>query len=127
VKSNEVPEDVRRFLHHAVPSVPHLEALLLLRGDQERPWSVERLAAQLYLPSQRVEVIVSGLEQIGLARRVEAGVWIYAPDSEEKRKAIDRVAEYYRLNVVRVSRLLHAKPDLQALEFSDVFRWRKDR
>ena len=122
-----MPEDVRRFLLHAVPSVPHLEALLLLRGEPDRSYPRETLAALLYLSPQKVEAIADELVRLGLAGPSGSDAWIYRPESDEKRQTVDRLAEYYRLNVVRVSQLLHAKPDRHVLEFSDVFRLRKDR
>src|SRR3569832_623955 len=39
-----IPDDVRRFILASVPSVPYLEAMLLLRAEPELPWDKEALA-----------------------------------------------------------------------------------
>lgn len=123
----DVPEDVRRFLLNAIPSVPHLEAVLLLRSDEVNEWSVERLGDGLFLAPARAAVLLADLHRLGLAQPAPSGAWRYAPRNDEMRQAVDRVADYYRLNVIKVSRLLHVKLEQRAHDFSEVFRLRKDK
>ena len=52
-----VPDVVRRFLLTSIPTVPHLEMLLLLWREPARAWSIEAVAARLYIPERMVEKI----------------------------------------------------------------------
>ena len=38
-----IPDDVRRFILTSVPSVPYLEAMLLLRGEPQAAWDASAL------------------------------------------------------------------------------------
>ena len=42
-----IPEDVRRFVLTSIPSVPFLEALLLMRANPAQGWSRDTLARRL--------------------------------------------------------------------------------
>ena len=42
-----IPEDIRRFVLTSIPSVPFLEALLLMRAAPEQPWSRWRVRAEI--------------------------------------------------------------------------------
>ena len=44
-----IPQDLRRFVVTGIPSVPFLEALLLLRGEAERAWPSDDIARRLYV------------------------------------------------------------------------------
>lgn len=123
----DLPNDVRRFLLGAIASVPHLEALLLLRHDAARAWTPAQVAERLFLPEERGAAILAELRQQGLLAEAGPGAYVYAPGGAELRHTIDRLAAYYSRHVVEVSRLLHAKIERQALEFSDAFRLRKDK
>ena len=46
---SHIPDEVRRFLLGAIPSVPHLEALLLVRAEAVEPWTAALLARRLYI------------------------------------------------------------------------------
>jgi hypothetical protein len=42
-----IPEDLRRFVLTSIPSVPFLEALLLMRADPDHAWRRDTLAQRL--------------------------------------------------------------------------------
>ena len=46
---SELPVDVRRFVLTSIPSVPYLEALLLLRAEPQHAWTAGDLARRLKL------------------------------------------------------------------------------
>ena len=46
---SQIPEDLRRFILNSIPSVPHLEALLLLRHDPQNTWNAPVIAQRLYI------------------------------------------------------------------------------
>ena len=63
---SHIPDDVRRFLLGAIPSVPHLEALLLLRAEQSESWTAARLARRLYVDEVAAAPLLRDLHGAGL-------------------------------------------------------------
>jgi hypothetical protein len=122
----EVPADVRRFILTSVPSVPFLEAVLLLRAEPARAWNAELLARRLYVPERTAQELFSQLAQASVTAATEdhAGVR-YAPRAE-LRALLDGVAAAYAADLVAVTTLIHSRIDKRAQRFADAFRFRKD-
>jgi hypothetical protein len=116
--SRELPADVRRFILTSVPSVPYLEALLLLRSGPAQPWDAAQLARRLYVPER------AGVELVQLPEG-EAGAVRYAPDAELA-ALLDRVAQAYATDLLTVTELIHSRIDRRAQRFADAFRFRKE-
>ena len=47
-----IPDDLRRFILISIVSVPHLEALLLLRATPHQEWDGQAVSRRLYIPEQ---------------------------------------------------------------------------
>lgn len=125
----EIPEDVRRFILTSVPSVPYLEAILLLRADPDVGWDVPRLAARLYVPERQAAEVLAALEAAGIAHGEDHGetaLFRYAPATAELRERLDALAQAYSANLVGVTDLIHSRIDKRAQQFADAFRLRKD-
>jgi hypothetical protein len=126
----EIPEDIRRFILTSVPSVPYLEAILLLRTDPGVGWDVPRVAARLYVAERQAAELLTALAAAGIARGEEQGdaaLFRYAPATPELRERIDALAQAYSANLVGVTDLIHSRIDKRATQFADAFRLRKDR
>lgn len=122
----ELPADVRRFLLTSVPSVPYLEALLLLRSDPHQAWDAAQLARRLYVPERTGAELVGLLRDSTIAQPVDdTGAVRYAP-SGELAELLDRVASAYATDLVTVSGLIHSRIDRRAQQFADAFRFRKE-
>lgn len=124
--SSALPAELRRFILTSIPSVPYLEAVLLLRAEPRQPWSAAQLARRLYVPEQ------SGAELLGLLRDSgvavdagEPGSLRYAP-SAELGSLLDRLAEAYAQDLVAVTGLIHSRIDRRAQQFAEAFRFRKE-
>ncbi len=126
MKQERVPDGLRRFLLGVIASVPHLEALLLLRGEPGTAWNKRAMAQRLFVSERRADAILADLQQQALVTESASGVFRYAPADEEKRSTIEQLAHYYSRHIVEVASLLHAKLERQALEFSEAFRLRKE-
>lgn len=120
-----IADDVRRFILTSVPSVPYLEAMLLLRADGGTRWDPFRLARRLYIGENQAVDLLQTLSQAQVVRRAEDGGFEYAPATPELVRAIDRLAETYSGNLVGVTDLIHSRLDKRAQQFADAFRWRK--
>lgn len=119
-----IPPDVRRFVLGTLPSVPHLEALLLLR-DRPDGLTHDELAARLYVTSASAAKVVADLEDSGLLVS-EGARTLYGPTNDALRATIDILAAVYARNVVAVSSLIHSTTDRKAFQFADAFRVRKE-
>lgn len=125
----DLPEDIRRFILNSVPSVPYLEAILLLRTDPDVGWDVPRLASRLYVAERQAAEVLSALAAAGIARSEEQGdaiLFRYAPATAELRERLDALAQVYSANLVGVTDLIHSRIDKRAQQFADAFRLRKD-
>lgn len=124
----ELPDDIRRFILTSVPSVPYLEAILLLRTDPDVAWDVRSLAARLYVAERQAAEVLSALAAAGIARREDHGgtaLFRYAPATAELRERLDALAQAYSANLVGVTDLIHSRLDKRAQQFADAFRLRK--
>lgn len=116
--------DVRRFVIARIPSVSHLEALLLLRSSGAA-WSLDQLGARLYVPRQVAETLADDLQSQGLTVRSGESVQ-YMPKSERIARVVDDLAADYGRSLIEVTQLIHAVTERQARRFADAFLIRKD-
>ncbi|HSH90555.1 MAG TPA: hypothetical protein VK996_11270 [Ramlibacter sp.] len=123
-----VPEDVRRFILTSIPSVPYVEALLLMRKSPGQPWTVQRLARELYSTERQAGELLQQLEEAGVASRSKSGPpeLLYQPMTAELAAKLDALADCYKKNLMAVTDLIHSRIDRRAQRFADAFRWRKD-
>ena len=124
----ELPADVLAFIESQIDSVPHLEALLLLWESAPERWSIERIAARIYVTPEVATQIVRQL----VRRRMVSG-----PDTGEPGHAYDpawdatgaimaRVATVYRQNLILVANTIHSKASGAVREFARAFEIKKD-
>jgi hypothetical protein len=123
---SELPADVRRFILTSIPSVPYLEAVLLLRAEPQKAWDGQQLARRLYVPERTGMELVAQLRSSGVAEAAGAEGWLrYAPTGELA-DLLDRVAQAYASDLVTVTGLIHSRIDRRAQQFADAFRFRKE-
>jgi hypothetical protein len=124
-----IPEEIRRFVLTSIPSVPFLEALLLMRADPAQPWSRDTLARRLYVRDKVADGLLADLCRAGMAAPWPdegADGYCYRPRDEALRARIDHLAEFYAGHLVEVTHLIHSSLDRKAQQFADAFKWRKD-
>jgi hypothetical protein len=120
-----IAPELRRFILTSIPSVPHLEALLLLRNAPATLWTSALLAERLYLGEKSAAVLLVELAGVGIAAAESAG-YRYQPRSGELRDRIDQLALAYSNQLLEVTHLIHSKMDRKAHQFSEAFKLRKD-
>jgi hypothetical protein len=128
MKRAELPDDIRRFILTSVPSVPYLEAILLLRTEPDAAWEVRQVAGRLYVGEKQAAELLAALAEAGIAHCEprEDPLFRYAPSTAELRELLDALAQAYSANLVGVTDLIHSRIDKRAQQFADAFRWRKD-
>lgn len=124
-----IPDDLRRFILLRIPSIPYLEALLLMREDATRWWDSGALAQRLYLGVAACDDLLLQLHADGVAARDPAGAarYRYAPEHGQLAAMLDRLAPVYARRLVEVSTLVHSKSGRKAQVFADAFVWRKEK
>jgi hypothetical protein len=124
-----IPDDVRRFVLTSIPSVPHLEAALLLHGQPGQERSVAEVAARLYVPERSAAELLKGLCAAGILQCAELPEprYLYAPKDAALVAAMDALARAYADNLVGITTLIHDATQRSAQRFSEAFRLRKDK
>jgi hypothetical protein len=117
---------VDQFITEQIPSVPHLEALLLIWNKRPKQWSVDEMANYLYVPADAASRILDELAARALI--VEGGDQLYAynSDSAERDDLLRNVDTTYRRELVRVSGMIHSKASAAVRDFARAFRFKKD-
>jgi hypothetical protein len=122
-----IPEDLRRFVLTSIPSVPFLEALLLMRADPDHAWGRDTLARRLYVREKTADDLLADLCTARIAVPCQnAEAYRYAPGDAGLRERIDRLADLYATHLVEITHLIHSSLDRKAQQFADAFKWRKD-
>ena len=122
-------KEVDDFILQEIDTVPHLEALLLMLNSQPRPWTVEEMAAALYVSPYVTRTILQGLtrRRFLAAQGHSPESYIYQPESAPLDRIIRAVDIVYRTNLIRISRMIHAKGTASVREFAQAFRFKKER
>jgi hypothetical protein len=121
----EIPDEVRRFIVETIDSVPELEALLLLRADPARTWSVDQAGARLYVSETVANHVLGSLAARGLIAQ-DGPRYRYAPARADLDEVVSDLATTYAASLIAVTRLIHSKPAPSVLEFANAFRLRKE-
>lgn len=123
-----ISNDMRRFILINIPSIPYLEAMLLLRGEKESLWGVEQVAKRLFINEKAAAAILKQLNNMGVIQIVnhETLLYQYSPQSDDFKKMIDELAQIYVTDLIEVTNLIHSNVNKKARKFANAFIWRKD-
>lgn len=128
MERSELPAEVLQFIAAQIDSVPHLEALLLLRESAPKSWNAEEIAARIYVGPDVASQILADLLRRGLVRATEdsASHYVYDPVWDPTGDLISRVSATYRQNLIRVAQFIHSKASSAVREFARAFEIKKD-
>lgn len=121
-----IPPHVKRFLLTSIDSVPHLEAVLLLRKDPGDGWDPKSMARRIYISEKKAAALLDDLHRAGFAviKEEPDPQYYFAPISRELEALVEETSEHYAKNLIEVTALIHSKIDKQAQKFGDAFRWK---
>lgn len=120
-------QQVDEFLREEIDTIPHLEALLLAWNGRPRQWTVEEMAAQLYVDVGKTRNILQDLVRRDLLAMIPEAPEQYGYKSGERDALIQAVESTYRKELIRISRMIHSKAAPGVREFAQAFRFTKDR
>lgn len=125
-----IPSEVRRFVLTSVATVPHLEALLLLRRFPEARWTGAELARRLYIGADAADALLDDLHARGLAASEsvtgEPRRRYRYPADTELDALVALLEETYATQLIELSRLIHSKTDRKAQQFADAFAFNQE-
>ncbi len=105
----EISADLRSFVL-TLPSIPFLEALLLLHGAPGTIWTAEAIAQRLYLQSvARADAIVRELAARGFCACTADGMLIYRPADDALHALIAELAREYQGRLIEITQLVHGR------------------
>ncbi|HEX4331623.1 MAG TPA: hypothetical protein VH040_05775 [Usitatibacter sp.] len=122
-----VPEEVRRFVQTAVPSVPYAEALLLFLSAHGGDLETAAVARRLYIGEVAAGALVEQLRAAGVvAAGSAAGSHVFSPQDGEHERLLRLAARYYTTHLIEVTELIHSATARHAQRFADAFKIRKE-
>ncbi len=120
-----LPVNVRRFIIANIPSVPYLEALLLLHSEPNAPWSSRTLSQRLYISESRAQALLVELRDAHIVNAA-GDEFSYAPEPASLRDLFEELSLLYSKHLLEITHLIHSNLDRQAQQFADAFKLRKD-
>jgi len=127
--SVNIPERVRRLVHEHLPSMEHVELLLLLVNSEKEGFLPSDAAKQLGVDSELTTRRLADLVNSGLAvKEGPPGLerYRYHPSDLDLRQAVEQLVDAYRTRPVSLIRVVYERPPESAQRFADAFRLRKE-
>ncbi len=120
--------EVDHFIREKIDTVPHLEALLLFWQHSAERWTAGTVAKRLWIDAAEAGAILQDLAQLQLITPSgsDPGQYAYQPSPANDRM-LRGIAGLYRQEMVRISRMIHAKPSSAVRAFARAFRFTKDK
>lgn len=117
-------QEIDRFIAEEIESVPHLEALLLLFNSRPKQWSLQEMADSLYISSNQTQPILQDLVRRGFLAQ-QAGLYVYN-ETGAHNALIGKLDQMYRLEIVRISTMIHSRASTSVREFARAFKFTRD-
>ena len=121
-------DDLRRFIY-SLGSIPHLEAILLLRQNHSQIWQSTIVAQRLYIAEDVAASMLNDLHKSGICVRSTENPQEYQfrPIDAELSDLIERLAHYYAHNLIEVTNMIHstASQNSRVQQFADAFKFKK--
>ena len=126
-QSDELPPDLRAFLHTCIESIDQVELLILLRGS-DRFRTPRDVASEFRVSSAIARRNLETLSARGLleVRVGEETAYRYRPKSDELARYCDLLAQHYITSRPAVLGFVATESRLAAKRFADAFKLRPD-
>lgn len=121
------PAEVERLIALALPTMVHIELLLLLHRTAPAAWSAEGAAVEIRNSLPLVAPALADLEAAHLAARMTGAAgpeWRLDPGDDRLLAATAELREMYDRRPVTLVKALYRRPPSAAEAFADAFRLR---
>jgi len=126
---SNLPPEVLTLLHRSLPTMVHIELLLLLFRTGPRSWTVHELAMELRSSPDLVSAALADLETARLAEK-EPGVnpvkHRFDASLAPAIQAVAMLQTIYDRRPVTLIKALYKRPPSAVTAFADAFRIRQD-
>jgi hypothetical protein len=125
--SKPFSDEVRRFVLISIPTVPHLETLLLLWRSQDTDWTAEDISKRLFVTAAQAAAVAEELCEADLLECAgEPRHYRCRREPPSLRSLLAEVDEAYSRHLRRVTELIHSNVDRKAARFAQAFTWDKE-
>ncbi len=107
----EIPNDVCVFVRSHIPSVGHMEALVLIVEEPHSAWTSASVARRLFVLEARADTILHELSTAGLIGLAASGAWRIAPHSPTLNELARRTVGLYRRHLKAMTRIIWSSRD----------------
>jgi hypothetical protein len=123
----DIPAAVLQFVLRRIDTVTELETLLIMSAEETREWSVEDVAARVYVAKPSAAAVLHALQTRRLITGDATGTrFRFSPAGEEERQTIVQTAIAYRIHLIPITTLIHKKASAPVQEFARAFNFKKD-
>lgn len=124
--TDELPGELRAFLHSHIDAIEQLE-ILVVSYKSQRWWSVPQIAAELRMSAQTANRHLETLAQRGLldVRLFTDLLYRYEPVSDNLRHGVELLVDYYQESRAAVVRFVMTRSRRSIKDFADAFRLRR--
>ena len=125
--SEPLPSEVLYLVHHYLPTMEHVELLLMLARDDTRRWTPAEAAAEAKSTVAGTHTRLRDLERAGLAVADPADeAYRYSPATATFRNATEELRRIYNTRPVSLVRAVYERPPSALRSFADAFRLRRE-
>jgi len=129
VDENEARSKVEEFILEKIDTVPQIEALLLIWNKRPKAWSVQEMANALYVSPEVTRAVLQDLVEKELISREpqQSGQYVYRTKPPEREDLMSLLDRTYRHELIRISKLIHAKAPSAVEQFARAFRFTREK
>ena len=127
--TDDIPEEVKKFIHAHITSIEQLEVLLFLVHHTERVWDAVSVSRELYIHPESTANRLADLQNRGfiLADGESTPQYQYRAATPAQHQTITSLAQLYKERWFTIIDLIFAKPSDTIQSFADAFRIRKEK
>lgn len=123
-----IPTEIARFIEKHITALDQLEVLLLVCALPDREWSAEAIYQVVRTtPALVVKRLEEFVRDGFLSRAGEPPLYRYAPRSEELASQVSAVGAFYKMSRHKVVELIYSIPREPLTEFSEAFRFKREK
>ncbi|CAN5302172.1 hypothetical protein BH11PSE11_BH11PSE11_11170 [soil metagenome] len=111
MKRPTISRAVRKLVKTSIPSVPHLEALILIQASAGECWDADHLSSRLYIGHDECRAVLRDLYMSGFLRKEEKEDGLnyrYSPLSDSVQEGVEQLAKAHGTNLRGITDLIHA-------------------
>ncbi len=121
-----ISDAVRRFVLTSIPTVPHIETLLLVWREPDRAWSATEIARRLFVTPEHARTVADDLCDADLLHCAgEPRGYTCRREPESLVALLAELDAAYTRQLRQVTALIHSNVDRKAQRFAQAFTWEK--